>query len=76
MSKERILLLVGLIEAITPLSGFPTTWKKIIISIGGLLIIYIAYILHNQKKKYTPKNKVEVFTENRGFNETIKSTFE
>jgi len=68
MSKERLLFIIGLIMAIIPLSGFPTSWKKFLISISGLVIIYLAYVLNKEKKKLFPKkDKVEVYTENRDF---------
>jgi len=68
MSKERLLFIIGLIMAIIPLSGFPTSWKKFFISISGLVVIYLAYVLYKEKKKLLPKkDKVEIYTENRNF---------
>jgi len=38
------------------------------ISISGLVVIYLAYVLYKEKKKLLPKkDKVEIYTENRNF---------
>jgi hypothetical protein len=76
MSKERLLFIIGLIMAIIPLSGFPTSWKKFLISIGGLAVIYLAYVLYKEKKKSLPKkDRVEVYTENRDFIDEHQNKF-
>jgi uncharacterized membrane protein len=70
MSKVRILLFLGLWVTFLSYLGFPSSWKNIIFSVSGLVIIYISYLLYNELKANTDKHPVfDNFLENTSFNE-------
>lgn len=66
MRKERILLFLGVWVAVLPFLGFPYSWKNVLFTVSGLVIVYYSYMLH---KKYKVKDNKEEktfdnFTEN------------
>jgi len=71
MQRERIILILGIITALMPLSGFPTTWKRFLLVVFGVVIAYMASYLIKEKKarlKTTRgNNKGNTYVENRNF---------
>lgn len=70
MKTARTLLILGIWIAILPYLGFPYSWKKILLTLSGLGVAYIAYILY-KKEKIDTKNigsmKFDNFSQNSGF---------
>ena len=76
MKKERMLLIIGVWAVVLPFLGFPTTWKNVLFSLTGAVIIYFAYVLYNQSKESeasknenTETKTFENFSENNNFSE-------
>jgi len=67
MSKERKILILGILTALLPISGFPTNWKKFLLFIVGILISYMAWqiLRENKNNKKPQKFKQGIFVENR-----------
>lgn len=65
MRKERILLLLGVWVAILPYLGFPSSWKDTLVTLSGLALIYLSYVLYNESKTKEIKEKTfDNFSEN------------
>lgn len=64
MTKARILLILGVLVAILPYLGFPSSWKDILYTLLGLALMYFSYILYKDSKKRVFDN----FRENKNFN--------
>jgi len=71
MKKARILLTLGVWIAILPYLGFPYSWKNILFSLTGLVLIFLAYRFYIEYKKSVIHKKEEFdnFLENKDFNE-------
>ncbi len=70
MRKARILLILGIWIAILPYLGFPLSWKDILATLSGLLLIYISYTFYiDFKKKEVLKKSFDNFSENHDFKE-------
>ena len=67
MSKAKIFLGIGVWVAILPYLGFPFTLKNILISLTGLLVIYLSYNMYQDSKKAGNKitKTFENFSENK-----------
>ena len=50
MKTARTLLILGIWIAILPYLGFPYSWKKILLTLSGLGVAYVAYILYKKEK--------------------------
>ena len=44
MSKETILVIVGILVVLSPFLGLPQSWLSLILPILGLVIISLAYL--------------------------------
>ncbi|HEV7424549.1 MAG TPA: hypothetical protein VGO21_05195 [Candidatus Paceibacterota bacterium] len=66
MRKERILLFLGIWVAVLPYLGFPLSWKNILFTISGLILMYFSYILYkeSQAKRTLKKETFDNFSEN------------
>jgi hypothetical protein len=52
--------------ALVPFMGFPNLFRKIIFVFLGLIIAFLAYLIHKDHKLAQPrKNKISTYTENR-----------
>ena len=70
MKKARILLALGIWVAILPYLGFPLSWRPFIITITGLGLIALAYILYKEYKNSTQavdEKTFDNFLENKNF---------
>lgn len=60
--------MLGIWISILPYLGFPYSWKNILFTISGLIVIYLSYIIYRESK-ITEKKEVisENFSENSDF---------
>jgi hypothetical protein len=74
MRKARILLVLGLFIAILPYLGFPYSWKDVLFTISGFVLVFFSYLLFKDyKSKEDTKTKTETFDnfrENTDFRDT------
>jgi hypothetical protein len=72
MKKERTLFFIGLWVALLPYLGFPTSFRKILFVITGLVIIYFSYMLRKASKEEAQNlqkednSKMNTFVDNIG----------
>lgn len=70
MKIARTLLILGIWIAILPYLGFPYSWKKLLLTLSSLGVVYISYVLY-KKEKINTKNigaiKFDNFSQNSGF---------
>ncbi len=59
MRKEKALFIIGFWVLILPFLGFPTSWRKTLYLITGIVIIYLAYLLYIEAKDNFSKNNKE-----------------
>jgi len=72
MRRERILLLIGIWVAVLPYLGFPSSWKTVLLSLTGLGLVYISYMMYHEARlssKEDPET-FENFSENSDWNES------
>lgn len=73
MRKERVLLILGIWITILPQLGFPYSWKNVLFTLSGLILVYYSYIIYKETKiteKVTPiQNDEERASENSDFNQ-------
>lgn len=69
MRKARIFLVLGIWITILPYLGFPYSWKDVLITLSGLGLIYVSFMLYKEsKKRETKKEKpLDNFRENSDF---------
>jgi hypothetical protein len=67
MRKARIFLILGIWITILPYLGFPYSWKDILITLSGLGLVYVSYLLYRESKiKEDQKEKTfDNFSENK-----------
>ncbi len=66
MRKARIFLVLGIWITVLPYLGFPYSWKDTLITLSGLGLIYVSYMLHKESKaKEVKEEKIfDNFSEN------------
>ena len=71
MKKARTLLILGVWVAILPYLGFPYSWKDIFITLSGLGLIYVSFMLYKESKikEIKEEKTFDNFSENKFFNE-------
>ncbi|MCM2339167.1 MAG: hypothetical protein NDI62_01795 [Burkholderiales bacterium] len=68
MSKIKILLGLSFWVTILPYLGFPITLKNLLISLSGLGLILITYLIYKKEKGSKKEgNKFDNFSENHNF---------
>ena len=73
MRKARILLFLGIWVTIIPYTGFPYSWKDILTTLSGLVLVYFSYTLYSEyKAKEKRKKTFDSFRENSNFKEAKK----
>ena len=73
MYKARIVLALGTWIAILPYLGFPYSWKDILTTLTGLVVICMSYLLYKDYKIKENKEKTfDNFSENNNFIEEKK----
>jgi len=73
MKLERTLLIGGIWIAVLPYLGFPYSWKNILFTISGLVLVYISYTLYQKEKADHEEKAADNFSENIDFIETIET---
>jgi amino acid permease len=73
MRKAWILLILGIWVAALPYLGFPYSWKSILTSLSGLVLIIISFLIYKDYKTREIKGSQEKiydnFRENKYFDE-------
>ncbi|KKQ21331.1 MAG: hypothetical protein US33_C0004G0004 [Parcubacteria group bacterium GW2011_GWC1_36_9] len=71
MKKAWTLLILGVWVAILPYLGFPYSWKDILITLSGLGLIYVSFMLYKESKikEIKEEKTFDNFSENKFFNE-------
>ena len=66
MRKERTLFIIGIWVAILPYLGVFDSWRKIILIVTGIGIIYLAYLFNTEARARLVKNEnlEKTFVEN------------
>ncbi len=67
MSKIKILSILGFWIAVLPYLGFPYVFKNILLTLSGLTIVYLSYVLSKENKEGEEKIIFENFSENHDF---------
>jgi len=64
-------LILGVWVAILPYLGFPYSWKDIFITLSGLGLIYVSFMLYKESKikEIKEEKTFDNFSENKFFNE-------
>ena len=70
MKKAWTLLILGVWVAILPYLGFPYSWKDILITLSGLGLIYVSFMLYKESKikEIKEEKTFDNFSENKFFN--------
>ncbi len=72
MRKARIFLILGVWIAVLPYLGFPYSWKDILSTLTGLVLMFMSYVLYQEhKSKEVKQNNFDNFRENRDFSEKV-----
>ncbi len=68
-AKEKVIIGLGILLVVLPLTGFPRSWKTVISVIIGASVIYVGMLFFRVARiNETNKNKQEV--KNETFTET------
>ena len=51
MTKNRSILILGFLSAITPFVGFPPTWEDTLALVYGLVIVLLAFLIALEHRK-------------------------
>ncbi|MES2315371.1 MAG: hypothetical protein V4486_01395 [Patescibacteria group bacterium] len=74
MRKIRVLLALGVWVALLPYLGFPYFWKNILLSLSGIAVIYVAFVLYKEHKMKEGKKQFDNFSENRDFGGAVSDS--
>lgn len=71
MRKEKTLLIIGLWVIILQFLGIPNNWRKIVLVITGIAIMYLAYLFYLEVKARLSKDTIhsKTFVDNIGSGE-------
>ncbi len=50
MRRERIFMFLGIWVAVLPYLGFPYSWKSVLFTVSGAILIYYSYQMHKENK--------------------------
>lgn len=70
MRRAWTLLFLGIWVAVLPYLGFPQSWKNILFTVLGLVLIYISFVLYSELKAKEKKKDFDNFSENQDFSKT------
>lgn len=78
MKKARVLSFLGVWIAVLPFLGFPSSWKNILFTLSGIILVYLSYIFYRTgyKTKESQKKMSDNFRENHDFHENRFETIE
>ncbi len=63
MSRNKIILLLGILLVLMPFLGFPSAWKTFFYSGFGIILIIIAIVGHVRRRSPIITERREVITE-------------
>ena len=63
MSRNKTILLIGILTVLMPFLGFPSTWKTVFYIIFGVILIIMAVYGHVSRRSSMSKEQEEVITE-------------
>ncbi len=72
--SSRIFLVLGVWTAVLSYLGFPYSWKNILFSLTGLVIIYLSFTLYQEHKEKTGEKSFDNFRENADFQPSAAPT--
>ena len=68
MYKARVFLVLGTWMIILPFLGLPYSWKDILVTLTGLVVVCFSYVLYKDYKKLEKKQGTfDNFRENSNF---------
>ena len=67
MSRQRIILILGIWVAVLPFLGFPGSWKRILFLVCGAVIAFLAYLISKERRNNSGGGKKDdqMFVDNR-----------
>jgi uncharacterized protein YabE (DUF348 family) len=74
MSKNKIILIIGIVIAIIPFLGFPSAWRSFFVFVGGVAVSTLSYLIARENRMVMhskPKSRVvsEVYVESHPKND-------
>lgn len=63
MSRNKTMLLIGILVAIMPFLGFPSSWKTLFYVLFGVILIIAATVGHVRRRSPIIEERREVITE-------------
>lgn len=70
MSKELVVIILGLLVALMPYLGFPGSWKTVFSIVIGIVIAGIAFIIRQERlwkeREEMHGRRADTFVENNG----------
>ena len=58
-------LVLGIWIAILPYFGIPHFWKNILLTLSGLALVYLSYLIYRQERAEKKAETYDNFSENR-----------
>jgi len=76
MSKQRIIIILGVLVVIMPYLGFPTSWRKGFFLLAGITIVICGYKISKEIKslKADGENSLTAFKDNLDEHKPNKET--
>ncbi|OGJ03770.1 hypothetical protein A3G06_02560 [Candidatus Nomurabacteria bacterium RIFCSPLOWO2_12_FULL_46_14] len=69
MSRIKTLFVLGIWIAILPYLGFPSSWKNILITLSGLGLAFLSYLIRREERIVKKEKTFDNFSENGNFKE-------
>ena len=70
MSKELVIILLGILVALMPYLGFPGSWKSVFSIVIGIVIAGVAFIVRQERlwkeREAMSEHRADTFVENGG----------
>jgi hypothetical protein len=57
MKKARLFLILGIWIAVLPYLGFPSSWRSILETLSGLVLMYYSYLFYKEHQAVKKKEK-------------------
>ena len=75
MRKARILLFLGIWLIILPYLGFPYSWKEILTTLTGFIVLLLSYLFYREYRMLREAETFDNFSENSIFEEIEKELY-
>ena len=69
MSKNKLILIIGIAVFAMPFLGFPSSWKTVFYILAGMTLVVIAFISHSRRQVIITQQAdvvTEVFVQTNG----------